>query len=98
MATREGVQTELESPGALRLAEAYQRAVNAGIEPLAHDVYHAHRRAIDALGEAARALEVLGESRWAAAYASRASDLETQARRHIEAIVERARATQHSER
>lgn len=77
----------LERESARLLREAYAKANSNS--PLVRAVMGPHNDAILALRRTAEALWALGELRWAAAYESRVTDLECQARRHIEAIVQR---------
>lgn len=69
-----------------RLDAAYNRVSTV---PLASAVIAAHEAVIAAMREAAKTLWDLGECRWSAAYESRVTDLEVQARRHLEAIEQR---------
>jgi hypothetical protein len=68
------------------LQDAYQSAQQ---HELVRHVYKLHIAAIAALEMVEKRLWDLGEIRWSATYGSRACDLEVQARRHINAIVER---------
>lgn len=57
--------------------------------PLAVEVLAAHEAAIAAVKEAAERLCELGELKWSAAFETKVTDLEVQARRHLEAIENR---------
>jgi hypothetical protein len=76
-----------ESQTALQTAYAEHQA-----HALVRAVYDVHIRIIAHMMSAEAELWELGEQRWSVAYASRVADLETQARRHIEAIAERLKA------
>ena len=81
------------------LTQAYaqaERELEPSPDALARmrSVYAAHGRAIEALRKAAHSLWAMEELRWSAAMTSRAQDCEVQARRHIDALVQRARETQ----
>ncbi len=75
----------------MTLADLYsEHASNAQVRA----VYPAHREAIEALQRAALALQAVGEDRFAAAYESRAMDLELLAKRHMTEIANRQPAEQ----
>lgn len=78
----------------LQLVRTYEQAQTGEpehVRRMCRDAYEIHQGAIEALHNAADKLWNMHELRWAAAYQSRMADLEIQARRHIDAIVQRER-------